>query len=98
MATILVLVEGGRPEVMLDTTVMAALGELGVTGVTLVRDDGVVGVIVDGWAFDVESSAAAAAALGADRSHARVLLPVSQTTLSVRGSSLAAETRDGGER
>ena len=97
MATIVVLIEGERPEVRLDAAAMDALGELGVTGVTLVRDVGAVGVIVDGWAFDEASSAAAAAALGVARADTRVLLPVSQTALSARPGAVAAANRDGGQ-
>jgi hypothetical protein len=95
MATIVVLVEGGRPGVTLDPSAMAALAELGVTSLTLVRDGEAVGVIVEGWAFDAESFAAAVGALGADRIGTRVLFPVSQTAVSA-SSTLAAAARYGG--
>ena len=96
MATIVVLVEGRRPGITLDPSAMAALAELGVSGVTLVRNGEAVGVIVEGWAFDAGSSAAAVAALGADRSGTRVLLPVSQTAVSASTTVAAAAGHGGG--
>ena len=98
MATVVVLIEGEGPGVTLHAAAMDALGDLGVTGVTLVRDGAAVGVIVDGWAFDPASSAAVAAALGVANGGARVLFPVSQTSLSVRTTRIGAEPVDGGGR
>ena len=58
------------------------LARLGVTSVAVLRDREGICVVIDGWAFDVgRSTAAAARALGADPATSRTLHPVIQSAL-----------------
>lgn len=58
------------------------LARLGISAIALVRGDGTVGVVIDGWAFDPTRHAeAAAAALSAAPTSGR-LLPVAEIGVS----------------
>jgi len=63
MAIVLLLREGDDPEVLITSLASARLAALGVTSVSLVRDRGSVGVVLEGWAFDASSASAAAVEL-----------------------------------
>jgi hypothetical protein len=74
-----------RAGVGLGSTEAARLAELGVTGVTLLRDAETVAIVLEGWAFSpTRSGRAAAAALG-DPSTCRVLQPVLEVAVSNAG-------------
>lgn len=82
MAVLLVLMPSGK-KACLGSDAMAALGRLGVTSVALVRDEHLLGVVVEGWAFDPIGSAEAVLAAVADRNpRARTLQPVMEMSLS----------------
>jgi hypothetical protein len=79
VATLVVLVS---EEIPLDSGVLSALARLGVSHVAVVRDEETVGVVLDGWAFDPEASAAAAVAAVAGARHTRTLRPVAQLAVA----------------
>jgi hypothetical protein len=83
MATMLVLFETGSADVSFDAVAIDELARLGVTHLKLVRDERTVGVVLEGWAFDPETSEAAAlAVLAGQNGSARVLSPLGELALS----------------
>lgn len=83
MATMVVLVDGDVPNVPLDARAVSALGRLGVTNLTLVQDERTVAIVLEGWGFDVGTSAVAAVeALSSNGRAARVLHPVGQMAIT----------------
>jgi hypothetical protein len=69
------------------------LAKLGVTNVALLRDEQMVGIVLEGWSFDPARSARAAAdAVGANG--ARTLHPVLQMAVSARASEGGRDVRD----
>lgn len=82
MAKLLVLLPA-HAGTCLRSEAVAALARLGVTSVSLVRDDRSTGVVVEGWAFDPVGSAEAVIAAVSGRSRrARALQPVLEMTLT----------------
>lgn len=67
----------------LGPDVMGRLTALGVTGLSVARDADTVAIVLEGWAFDPDASATAAAVILAPRDNARALRPVLQ--MSVQG-------------
>ena len=65
MGLVVLLVSGGTEQVSLGHRSVATLAELGVTSVSLVGAEDVIGVVVEGWAFDPGRAQEAAAAVGA---------------------------------
>jgi hypothetical protein len=66
------------------------LADLGVTSVSILRDERTTAVVLEGWAFDIDRSAEAAVRLVAgDSTMVRVLRPVAESALH---ASLAAST------
>ena len=61
---------------------MEALARLGVTSVSLARDEQTAAVILEGWAFDSARPDAARRALGAAGSGARALQPLVHMAVS----------------
>ena len=77
MATAVVLLAASRAESSLPSAAVTSLAQLGVTGISVVRDDRTLGLVVDGWAFDPRRSAEALVeALGRTRQGARTLFPL----------------------
>jgi hypothetical protein len=87
------LFEGGACEPVLREHTLGSLARLGVTTVSVVRDERIVGVVLDGWAFDPTTSAedARPAVAGTKTAGVRVLLPLLQT-------AVATATDQGGRR
>lgn len=76
MAMTVLLLEGAEGEFCLRQELVSRLARLGVTSVQLVRDERTVAVVLEGWLFDPERSAEAAAeAVGATPA-VRTLRPV----------------------
>lgn len=72
---LLVLVdEDGVLDLNADT--LAQLSRLGVTDVSVLRDANIVGVVLDGWAFDPQRSADEASALVTSAQRCQALFPV----------------------
>lgn len=65
MGLVVLLVSAASEQVSLGPRSALALAELGVTSVSLVGGEETVGVVVEGWAFDPDRAAEAAAAVGA---------------------------------
>ena len=64
------------------------LAALGVTSVSLLRDDQTTAVALEGWAFDADRSAeAAACAVAADPAAVRVLRPIVESALHAASKS-----------
>lgn len=79
VATVAFLVTGDHPDLTLGPAVAEQLARLGITDVALYRDGETVCVVLDGWAFDPDHSAeAAAAAFGGG---VRTLHPVMRSAL-----------------
>lgn len=82
MGLLVVLVPADRDDLTLGPPAVEALARLGVTSVSLVRDDQTAAVILEGWAFDAGRSHAALSALGATSGEARTLRPVVQMAVT----------------
>jgi len=61
---------------------VCALSRLGVTSLSLARDEQTVAVVLEGWAFDPSAEDAVLAALGVQAVEARLLQPIVQMTVS----------------
>lgn len=81
MALLVVLVPTNEGDVPLGSATVEALARLGVTSVSLARDEQTAVVILEGWAFDAAHPDAALHALGATHG-ARALKPVVQMAVS----------------
>jgi hypothetical protein len=80
---LMMLFEGSRGEPVLREHTLGTLARLGITTVSVLRDDRMVGVVVDGWAFDPTRSAEAArTALAGTETGVRVFRPLLQTAVS----------------
>jgi hypothetical protein len=90
MALLVLLLSVDRDDFSLGASNMEALARLGVTSVSLARDEATSAVILEGWALDPERHNAALAALGASADTTRALKPVVQMAVS------AAPTHPGG--
>jgi hypothetical protein len=84
VTTIAYLIDAAHGELDLGPAVADRLASLGVTSLVLYRDDQTLCVVLEGWAFDPSSSAAAASLIGAEPT-ARTLRPVMQTALRASG-------------
>lgn len=70
------LLEGTNGEFSFCPELVSELARLGVTNVSLVRDEQTVGIVLEGWLFDPERSADAAAEAVSATPAARTLRPV----------------------
>lgn len=96
MGTMVVLVEGDVNRVLLDPRAIAELARLGITNATLVRDGRMVGIVLEGWAFEpAETAHAARAAVAGDAADARTLLPLGELALSAAPVPVAAPAESG---
>lgn len=83
MAMLVVLVPASKTEPSLQPAAVSELARLGVTSVDVVRDERIVGLVVEGWAFDPGRSAdAVLAAVGFGRSQAQALQPLLHVAVS----------------
>lgn len=82
MALLVLLVPTARGDVPFGSATVEALAALGITSVTLARDEQTAAVILEGWAFDPARPDAVLRALGAAGSEARALQPVVQMAVS----------------
>lgn len=82
MGALLLLLGETESAVELGPDVAEALAALGVTNVTLLRDEHTTAVALEGWAFDADRSAdAAARAVGASGHGVSVLRPVLESAI-----------------
>jgi hypothetical protein len=90
MAQLVLLISGDHGEVSLGARSLQALARLGVTSVSLARDEHTAALILEGWALDPSQHAEALAALGTSAEKARALQPIAEMAVS------AAEANTGG--
>jgi hypothetical protein len=89
---LMMLFEGNRGGPVFREHVLGQLARLGITTVSVLRDDRMIGVVLDGWAFDPARSAEAARkAVAGTETGVRVLHPLLQTAVS-------STTAEGGKR
>ena len=81
MALLVVLVPTDR-EVIFGPQRVDALARIGITSISLARDEQTTAVILEGWAFDSARPEAALVALGASKRDARTLRPVAHMAVS----------------
>ena len=91
MALLVVLVPSAAGEVSLGSHTAEALARLGVTHVSLARDQHTIAVVLEGWTFDPSQPKAALSALGANEK-ARTLQPIAQMAVSAAPTKGAAPT------
>lgn len=82
MTQLVLLVPVDRDEVSLGAKNVAALARLGVTSVSLARNERTAAVILEGWALDPACRCAALAALGASANTSQALVPFLQMAVS----------------
>jgi hypothetical protein len=83
--SMVVVVLPARADVSVGPDTAARLARFGIVRAALLRDDGAVAVVLEGWAFDPERSAGAAAELIAPGAACRILRPLADLTV-VAGS------------
>lgn len=89
MAMTVLLLDSAEGEFCLRQELVSQLARLGVTSVELVRDERTVGIVLEGWMFDPERSAEAAAeAVGA--------MPGTRTLRPIMHVAVAAASAQGG--
>lgn len=82
-------------EPALQPAALAALARLGVTSVSLLRDEETAGLVLEGWALDpARAGEAARAAVGA-RDGIRTLQPLMQMALSASPAGEPTQTTGG---
>jgi hypothetical protein len=82
MAQLVVLLPASKSDPSLGPNVVAALSRLGVTSLSVARNDQTIAVVLEGWAFDPGAPAAVLAALGVPAVEAKLLRPFVQMTVS----------------
>lgn len=82
MGALLLLLNNPEPDLKLSPSVVQALAALGITSVTVLRDERTTAVALEGWAFDVNRSAAAAArAVATKPATVSILRPVLESSI-----------------
>ena len=82
MPMVVLLVPSAPEELSLGPETLQQLAALGVTDLAVLRDEQTVGLVLQGWAFDPQQSAAALDTLIAAAEDTRTLLPLSQASVS----------------
>lgn len=82
MGALLLLLDAAGPAVELRPDAVEALAALGVTSVTVLRGERAVAVSLEGWGFDADRSAEAAAhAVGRTPEQVSILRPVLESAI-----------------
>jgi hypothetical protein len=79
---VVVLFPVSNEEPALQPAALAALARLGVTSVSLLRDDQTAGLVLEGWALDPARAGEAARAFSGARDGIRTLQPLMQMAIS----------------
>jgi hypothetical protein len=79
---VLVLFSIAGEEPALEPGALAALARLGITSVSLLRDEQTAGLVLEGWAFDPARAAEAVRAAAGTRAGIRTLEPLVQMAVS----------------
>jgi hypothetical protein len=93
MAMLVLLISTDRDEVALGARSVEALARLGVTTVSLARDEHTAAVILEGWALAPQCGDAALRALGASPDTTRALQPVVQMAVSTAPNRIGGTSR-----
>jgi hypothetical protein len=80
MVVVLFPVSDGEPA--LQPAALERLAHLGVTSVSLLRDESTVGLVLEGWAFDPARACEAACAVAGACDDVRTLHPLMQMAVS----------------
>jgi hypothetical protein len=95
VAMVLVLFPVSEQEPALPPAALAALARLGVTSVSLLRDEETAGLVLEGWAFDAARAEEAAHAVAGGRSGIRTLGPLMQMAVSATPAGEPNQTMGG---
>lgn len=89
MGALMLLLDDPEPGVELRPEAVEALAALGITNVTVLRGERVAAIALEGWAFDADRSAEAAArAVGMAREGISILTPVLESAIHrLRGAT-----------
>jgi len=88
VGVLVLLVANENPAAEVGHAVAQELAALGVTSLSLLRDDQATAVALEGWAFDADRSAGAATrAVAADPAAVRVLRPIVESALHAASKS-----------
>jgi hypothetical protein len=88
VGVLVLLVANENPAAEVGPAIAQELAALGVTSLSLLRDDQTTAVALEGWAFDADRSAGAAArAVAADPAAVRVLRPIVESALHAASKS-----------
>jgi hypothetical protein len=60
---VVILIAGDENNVLLDSRALEGVARLGITSLALLRDDDLVALVMEGWAFDATNSRQAVEAL-----------------------------------
>jgi hypothetical protein len=82
---VLVLFPVSEEEPALQPAALAALARLGVTSVSLLRDEQTAGLLLEGWALDSARAGDAARAVAGARVGFRLLQPLAQLAVAPAG-------------
>jgi hypothetical protein len=85
MAMVVLLFPVAHEEPALQPAALGGLARLGVTSVSLLRDEQTVGLVLEGWALDPATADEAARAAAVGRERIRALRPVMQVAISATG-------------
>jgi hypothetical protein len=80
MVVVLFPVSGEEPGI--KQAALEKLARLGVTSIALLRDSSVVGLVLEGWAFDPRDARQAASAVAGARAGTHMLQPLVQMAVS----------------
>jgi hypothetical protein len=95
VAMVVVLFPVLDEEPALQPTAIASLARLGVTSVSLLRDEQTMGLVLEGWAFDSARAGEAARAAAGAREGVRTLQPLMQMAVSAAPAEKSNHTTGG---
>jgi hypothetical protein len=95
---VLVLFPVSDEEPALQPAALAALAGLGVTSVSLLRDEQTAGLVLEGWALDPARADEAARAAAGERDGVRTLQPLMQMAISAHPTEEPNLVTEGGTR
>jgi hypothetical protein len=82
VAMVVVLFPAADAEPRLEPAALEELAKLGVTNIVLVRDSSLMGLVLEGWAFDPDDAQRAVRAAGGAIEGVRTLQPLVQMGVS----------------
>lgn len=96
MAIVLVLFPVSDEEPALQPAALAVLARLGVTSVSLLRDEETAGLVLEGWALDPARADEAVRAAAGARDGVRILQPLMQMAISANATEEPNLVTEGG--